>query len=338
VATIYLNKQNLFFNLDKISQVNPNILAVIKDNAYGHGIFSISKLLREYGIRKVCVRNIDEATLVRDFEEVLIFNPPTNRSAINFSYAINSLKQLKKNRHPYIHLKIDTGFRRNGILENEVIEALKIIKEKDFELRGVFSHFCCADEFSCDTFIQYDKFLKLKKIIIDFCTENNLKIPYFHIANSAALSKLPDTLDYVRPGIAIYGGIEGYKPVMALEGDVISVRELDEKEGCGYNKMFMSDEKIKISTVDVGYADGIPYFKNGCKLKNTEALGKISMDYMIVKGEHKKVIVFDDIKEFVKNFDTITYDILVKMSPRIKRKIIESNQCISVKQSNKIDS
>jgi len=326
MATIYLNKKNLFSNLDKISSINPNILAVIKDNAYGHGIISISKLLKEYGIKKVCVRDNKEANLVKGFfEEILIFNPATSREAKNVSYSINSLKQLKKNRHPYIHLKIDTGMHRNGILIDEIYEALELIKSKNFELRGVFSHFCCSEEENCDTFIQYENFKKVKKIIESFCNENNLKMPYFHIANSMALNKLPDTFDYVRPGIAIYGGIEGYKGVMKLVANVVSVREI-ENDGVGYNKTFFSKEKIKLTTIDVGYADGIPYFKNGCKLKDTEAVGKISMDYMSVVGEFKKeVVVFDDIKEFVKNFDTITYDILVKMSPRIKRVIYETN-------------
>ncbi|QCI28694.1 alanine racemase [Caminibacter pacificus] len=320
MATLYINKQNLFKNLDKISSKNPNILAVIKDNAYGHGIFTISKLLKEYGIKKVCVRNNQEAELVKDlFEEILIFNPTTGRSFKNFSYAINSLTQLKKNRHPNIHLKIDTGMHRNGILISELDEALELIKEKEFNLIGVFSHFCCSEEVGCDTFIQYDKFLEIKKRVLKFCKQNSLNEPYFHIANSTAIFKLPDTLDYVRPGIAIYGGIEGFEPVMSLVAKAVSVRELDAKEGVGYNKTFISDEKIKITTVDVGYADGIPWFKNGCKLKNTQAIGKISMDYMSVIGEHKEVVVFDDIKEFVKNFDTITYEILVKMSPRIKR-------------------
>ena len=78
-----------------------------------------------------------------------------------------------------------------------------------------------------------------------------------------------------------------------------------------------------ISTIDVGYGEGRPYFREGIKLKNANAFGKISMDSIIVEGEFKKeVVVFDDIKEFVKNFDTITYDILVKMSPRIKRVIV----------------
>ena len=155
MATVYINKKNLFYNLDKISSINPNIIAVIKDNAYGHGIITISKLLKEYGIKKVCVRNNAEAEIVKGFfEEILVFNPATNRNAFNISYAINSLNQLKKNRHPYIHLKINTGMNRNGIEINEIDKALEIILKKEFELKGVFSHFCCSEEEGSDTFIQ----------------------------------------------------------------------------------------------------------------------------------------------------------------------------------------
>jgi len=318
MAVIYLHKQNLFDNLEKISKINPNIYAVIKDNAYGHGIVSISKLLVEFGIKRVCVRNIQEANIVAPFfEEILIFNPHTGRGAKNFSYTINSLSQLKKNRHPYIHLKIDTGMHRNGIDFSELDQALEIIKKREFELRGVFTHLCCADETGCDTFIQYEKFKEVKKRVQEEFD------PVFHIANSYALSKLPETFDFVRPGIAIYGGIEGYKPVLSLEADVISVRELKKLHSCGYNKHYTAGYTHKITTIDVGYGDGLPYFKNGCMLKDAKALGKISMDSMIVEGEFKKkVVIFDDVKEFAKNFDTITYDILVKLSPRIERKIV----------------
>lgn len=324
MSAIYLNKSNLFYNLDKISGINPNILAVIKDNAYGHCITLISKMLLEYGIKKVCVRDNFEAERVKGFfEEILVFYPTTARNGKNVSYAINSLIQLKKNRHPYIHLKIDTGMHRNGILIGELDEALEIVKKKNFELRGVFSHFCCADETGNDTFIQYERFKKVRKKIIEFCKKNNLNLPYFHLANSTALFKLPKTFDYVRPGIAMYGGIDGFKPVMKLIANTISKRKISSLQGAGYNKNFMSDKDMIVSTVDVGYGDGIPYFKNGIKLKDTNALGKISMDSMIVEGEWDEVVVFDDVKEFVKNFETITYDILVKMSPRIKRVVVE---------------
>jgi alanine racemase len=323
MATIYLNKKNLFFNLDKISQINPNILAVIKDNAYGHGIITFSKMLIEYGIKKVCVRNNIEADIVKNaFEEVIVFYPETNRNAKNISYSINSLLQLKKNRHPYIHLKIDTGMHRNGILIDELDEALEIIKKKGLELRGVFSHFCCADETANDTFIQYKRFEEVRNRVIEFCKKNNLNLPYFHLANSEGLLKLPFTFDYVRPGIAMYGGIDGFKPVMKLVANTISKRIISSFQGVGYNKNFMSDKEMRVSTIDIGYGDGIPYFKNGAKLKETNALGKISMDSMIVEGEWDEVVVFDDVKEFVKNFDTISYDILVKMSMRIKRMIV----------------
>jgi len=317
LAYINLHKQKLFNNLDKISSYNKNIIAVIKDNAYGHGIVSFSKMLKEYGIKKVCVRDNKEAEIIKDFfEEIIIFNPHYGMSFANFSYAINSISQLKKTKHKKIHLNIDTGFRRCGVELSELKTALEIIKQKDFELKGVFSHFCCADEMANDTFIQYEEFKKAKEIVKSFGFN-----PVFHVSNSYALPKAGDKEDFVRVGIAMYGGIEGYEGVMELVGERVVLKELKKGEGCGYNKEFVASEDMKISIIDLGYADGIPYFKNGIDLKNSNAVGKISMDYMCIEGDYKKVIVFDDIKEFVKNFDTITYDILVKISPRIKRAV-----------------
>jgi alanine racemase len=326
LAYININKNNLIFNINKIkNKTNKEILAVIKDNAYGHGILHIAKILKEEGIKKVCVRNNFEAELVREFfEEILVFFPTLARNGMNISYTISDMKSLKKCRHKKIHLKFDTGMHRNALDINDLDEILNIAFSK-YEVKGVFSHFCCSDELGGDTFIQYDRFLKLKEKIISFCNKNGFEIPKFHIHNSDAIEKFSDfsEVDYVRPGISIYGGIEGYKAVMSLWAKAIKHLTIKQNQFVGYNKKYKFDKETKVTLIDLGYSDGILYFDKELKLKDTIAVGKISMDSMSVIGEFDEVCIFDDVKEFIKNYPyTITYDILTKLKPNIKRIVI----------------
>ena len=321
MAYIEINKNNLLYNLEKIKKItNKEILAVIKDNAYGHGILHIAKILKENGIKRVCVRNNYEANLVKNFfEEILVFFPTFEYNGMNVSYTISDIKQLKKSRHKKIHLKFDTGMHRNALSLENVDEILKLAFSK-FEVRGVFTHFCCSDEVGNDTFIQLDKFKKLQTKIISYCKENNYKLPKFHIANSDAIGKIDNYFDYVRSGIAIYGGIKDYKPVMSLWAEKIKTQKIFPNQSVGYNKKFIFQKEEIITLVDLGYSDGILYFDKELQLKDTKAVGKISMDSMMIKGEYKKVCVFDDVREFVKNYPyTISYDILTKLKPNIKR-------------------
>ena len=324
MAYIEINKNNLLYNLEKIKNTtNSDILAVIKDNAYGHGILEVASILNEAGIKKVCVRNNFEANLVKKyFEEILVFFPTFEYNSANVSYTISDIKQLKRARHKKIHLKFDTGMHRNALNLDDIDEILELAFSK-FEVRGVFSHFCCSDELGCDTFIQLDRFKKLKQKIISYCEKNNYKLPKFHIANSDAIGKIDEYFDYVRPGIAIYGGISGYKPVMSVWGEALKVQTIHKNEAVGYNKKYMFNEDTKTTLIDLGYSDGILYFDKELKLRDTKAVGKISMDSMMVIGEYKKVCIFDDVKEFVKNYPyTITYDILTKLKTHIERKIV----------------
>jgi len=324
LAYIEINKNNLLYNLEKIKNTtNSDILAVIKDNAYGHGILEVASILNEAGIKKVCVRNNFEANLVKKyFEEILVFFPTFEYNSANVSYTISDIKQLKRARHKKIHLKFDTGMHRNALNLDDIDEILELAFSK-FEVRGVFSHFCCSDELGCDTFIQLDRFKKLKQKIISYCEKNNYKLPKFHIANSDAIGKIDEYFDYVRPGIAIYGGISGYKPVMSVWGEALKVQTIHKNEAVGYNKKYMFNEDTKTTLIDLGYSDGILYFDKELKLRDTKAVGKISMDSMMVIGEYKKVCIFDDVKEFVKNYPyTITYDILTKLKTHIERKIV----------------
>jgi len=328
LAYIEINKNNLLHNLNLILKTSQReILAVIKDNAYGHGILHIAKILQEAGIKRVCVRNNIEAKLIQDmFEEILVFFPKLHYNAMNISYTISDMKSLKRCKHKKIHLKFDTGMHRNALNLDDLDEILNLSFSK-FEVKGVFSHFCCSDEIGNDTFIQLEKFKNLKSKVVEFCKKNNFDIPKFHIANSDAIFKLPkkDLFDYVRPGIALYGGIkkQNLKPVMSLWGEAIKIIPIQKNQFVGYNKKYMFDEDTKITLIDLGYSDGILYFDKELILKDTKAVGKISMDSMSVIGEYKKVCIFDDVREFVKNYPyTITYDILTKLKPNIKRIVV----------------
>lgn len=326
MAYIELNSKHLKNNIEIISDISKKeILAVIKDNAYGHGILEIASLLKKYGIKRVCVRDNGEAKKIKNFfEEILIFFPNNEASSENFSYSIGSLKQLKLNKHKNIHLKFDTGIHRNALNFEDFDEIMQIVIENQLNLKAVFSHFCCSDDNEKYTQIQLNRFEIIRKRVIEFCQNNNLNIPKFHIENSDSLFKLDTNYDYVRPGIALYGGVNytGLKPVMKLVGERINSYTLQENQGIGYNKTFQALKETKTTLIDLGYSDGILYFQNGLKLKNCNAVGKISMDSMSVESEEDKVIIFDDVREFVKNYNTISYDILVKLKAEIKRVII----------------
>jgi alanine racemase len=325
LAFIEINKNNLLHNINLIQKIsNKEIFAVIKDNAYGHGIKEIAKILKEAGIKRVCVRNNFEAKLVEPyFKEILVFFPELYYNTMNISYTISDIKSLKRCKHRKIHLKFDTGMHRNALSLEDLDEILKIAFNK-FEVKGIFSHFCCSDEIGNDTFIQLQRFKELRNRVINFCNKNNFDLPKFHIANSDSVFKLPqnELFDYVRPGIALYGGMinENLKPVMSLWGEAIKVMEIKNNQYVGYNKRYKFNENVKITLIDLGYSDGILYFDKELILKNTKAVGKISMDSMSVIGEYKKVCIFDDVREFIKNYShTITYDVLTKLKSSIKR-------------------
>ena len=110
---------------------------------------------------------------------------------------------------------------------------------------------------------------------------------------------------------------------MSVWGEAIKIQTIKKNQAVGYNKKYMFDEDTKITLIDLGYSDGILYFDKELNLRDTKAVGKISMDSMMVIGEYKKVCIFDDVRKFSKNYPyTITYDILTKLKTHIKRVIV----------------
>ena len=325
MSYITISKANFFNNLrflsDKLGSTD-KLAVVLKDNAYGHDLVLIAKLSSEFGIKKAVVKNEEEAKEIESFfETIIVLNP--NFETINFSLVLNSKEQLKKIKPSQkIHIKVDTGMHRNGIMIDEVEDIFKAIMKIGAKVEGVLTHFRSSDELSSELFWQEKQWSKVKNKIKDICKKQNFTLPLFHSANSATvLRKNSYEDDFARCGIAIYGyhempesyGEFNLKPVLKLYGKKISSRVLKKGSRVGYGGVGLLEKDSTISTYDIGYSDGF--------LRNLypNLLGKVSMDSVSLLGDSDEVCLIDDAKELAKLNNTISYDVLVKLHPKIPR-------------------
>jgi len=334
MAIIKISKKNLFYNLNQLtlkSGSKSKISAVLKDNAYGHGIELMAKLLSEYGIKEAVVVNNHEAETIKNyFENILILND-TPKNIRNFSYAITSIDALKKvEKNIKIELKVDTGMHRNGILMCQLQEAIEIIQQKGLNLFGLFTHYRSADELSSEFAWQKSNFEWVKKQILNA----NLK-PRFHSHNSASLLRSNSfNEDIARVGIAMYGFNElpdcfdkmELKPIMSLWAKRTTTRKLKKGQRVGYGGDFIAPKDIIISTYDVGYGMGL--FRGNSKnpLITSEGLailGRASMDFISLESTKDEVCIFDNAKKIAKHFGTISYEITTSLKADVQREVNE---------------
>jgi len=288
------------------------IFGIVKADAYGHGAVDVAPVLLENGATRLAVAVSTEGVELRKSGltcqiNVLGVTPPTlfgdlleyDLQPVVFDY--NYAKQLSefaegKNKTAKIHLKVDTGMGRIGFLptEESVLEAVKISKLPNIEIVGIFSHFSTSDEASKEySKLQFEKY----RWFISKLEENGLFIPLKDIANSAAISDLPEThLDGVRPGMIIYGyyssdevkkDVIPIKPAMTLKANILHIKTLEAGQYIGYGRKFKTERKSIIGTLGVGYADGYTRMLSGkAKViingKFAPVVGNICMDQCMI--------------------------------------------------------
>jgi alanine racemase len=265
----------------KILSPSCQLMAVVKADAYGHGVKETARVMRECGVGRFAVATAYEGIELRNTgitEPILIlgYTSPDmavetvgyglthtvfdTECAIALSEAARGNGSITK-----IHIKIDTGMSRIGFLpeEGSLEKILKISELPGLEIEGIYTHFAKADSADPrDTLIPFGRFL-------DFCgsLENaGLAIPVKHAANSAAAIRFPEThLDFVRCGIALYGldpapGIDyeriPLEPVMVFKARVILVKEVPAGTQVSYGGIFTTTRPSQLATLSVGYADG----------------------------------------------------------------------------------
>ena len=287
---IEISKENVCHNVNVLSRqaggVN-KLCAVVKGNAYGHGIETMTPLLYNAGIKKFAVYHADEAFRVREVlgDDVLIvllgFAAVSDIKLLAEMHIeclllnkgrLNEIHQeLASGLELSIHLKIDTGMNRFGLQPAQIPAFLAELKKyPSLKLTGAASHFANAWNLTDKTYTirQNEKFEKA----LQGLTQVNGQLKYQHISNSAALLVHEDVdFTFARVGICLYGYFPGkevkdtfktkldLKPVLAFKTKIVSIKQMEVGEHAGYDITFQAKRKTKIALAPVGYSDGFPF-------------------------------------------------------------------------------
>lgn len=281
-STIEIDLAALRHNLAQVKSLigqSTSILAVVKSDAYGHGMVAVAQELENQGVDYLGVSTCREAVTLRDqgikapvllllgVEEdefsTLIqygFTPVLYRNDI--AHMISSAALAAGIQVP-VHLKIDSGMGRLGVPYTEAEEFLKSIRPLEgIRVEGLLSHFASADEHDKSfSLLQLERFRQ----VLAQAKGMGLAFRYAHIANSAGVIDLPDShLQLVRPGLMLYGAPPSQelhrpislRPVMTLKTRVLQLKEVDSGSPIGYGRTYITARPSRIATLPVGYDDG----------------------------------------------------------------------------------
>ena len=356
-AEAIINKKNLIHNFNYINEYvgdNVNIMPVVKANAYGHGVVEVCKILSKCRIKGFCVALLSEVIYMRENKidnEVLHLGCLEHKFSpilldkkliltINSNDDVIFLNKIgRMHNHQFkVHIKIDTGMTRLGILSDEVDAIKSSLSKSEFLLaEGIYSQLSSADENDqSSTDAQRNEFIKISNY---FCLEFDT-IKFKHLTPSAGLLKSKENhFNMVRPGLSIYGvnnvsESHPLKPAMCLKAPVSLIKIVKKGSNIGYNRSYQASDDMKVAILQVGYADAIPLeFSNTAYVefqgKKLKILGKVSMDLICVcvdsvnieKGD--KVTVYGGeltrLEILLKNMISTPYSILTGITSRVKR-------------------
>lgn len=346
-------KQNIL-KVKEIVGDNVKVLAVVKANAYGHGIVNISEAAIDAGAEYLGIVSLGELKILRNagiqspvlimnyldndsFEQAIDLNPTITIMDIQAAVALDEVVKTQ-NRNVKIHIKVDTGMHRAGCSPEDLVEIATFIdKSENLELEGLFTHFAESEALDGEyTKHQLDVF----NGCIDSLERIGIKPEIIHAANSAAI--IADSRTYfnmVRPGIITYGlnpfsadndhhnYVDGkFHPVLSLKAKIIFIRELNVGDPVGYNRTWTAKRKSKIALLPIGYGDGFrrgPYHADGVVIsgKICPIVGTVAMDHTMVDiTDVRDAVRVGDVAEIIG--ENITADIEAKDMHTINYEVV----------------
>ncbi len=368
LITVGISRGNLIDNYREFQKtiVSRSVAPVLKSNAYGHGLFEIASVMsRVSGVPFFVVDSYFEALAIRTKNIrtpllIIGYTRPEDmiRSSLSdISFTITSLDMLKSIqniRNPLrIHIKLDTGMRRQGLVKDEIFIAKHIVlNNKNIILEGICTHFCDAD--NTDESLTESQISIWNDIVRGFKDEfPNIK--YLHASATDGSRYNKDiACNVLRLGIGLYGITENekitkslkLKPVLEMSTLITGIKLLKRGETTGYGKTFSADKDMYIATIPVGYFEGVSrnlsnkgYVQIGPNNAYAPIIGRVSMNistidvskladnYSLKSGLPVTVISKtpgdkNSLASIAKMTGLSTYELIVKIPSHLKRTVI----------------
>ncbi|MBN1309219.1 MAG: alanine racemase [Chitinispirillaceae bacterium] len=321
--SVIVSLDNLLHNLHELRSRIPEsvkVIAVVKDCAYGCGATVISQTLeKEGGVDFFAVATSDEAFALRSAGirgDLLVLGRATEEQLRNgvskrLIFTCNDpddLTRWVRCGFPVdFHCNVDTGMHRLGLKVEEVPRLVETLhRHGNLRCGGVFTHMASADVPGTPTVEgQYSLFRSALAMLHD----GGVRPDHIHVANSATVLRFPPfSCTHIRPGIALYGCNPdpaqsfgaALKPVVSLQGSVVSLREVPSATPVGYGGTYVTSRRTWIATIGLGYAHGVPrYLSNRGDVliggRRHRIAGNVTMDYFMVDaGPHPTMHIGDE--------------------------------------------
>lgn len=360
-AWLEIHADRLLRNYHKIAKfAEPcEVMAVLKADAYGLGVANIAPLIAEAGAKCIGVAEVAKALKIKDLgvpihilgglvsEEVQIvveegFVAPITDLASAEALSAEAVRQGKTIQ---AHVNIDTGMGRLGVMLTDAANIVPRIKElPGLDLCGIFSHFPFAYGDRDFSLAQISAF----KDLLTSLESMGITFDSVHIANSDGMNNLPEAMrspfNMVRTGINLYGAFDpdgkralDLEEIFEFKSQLVAVRDLPAGHPVGYGCMYRTPKPMRVGTVAVGYADGLPFGMPGKAFFMVDGIrcpviGRISMDFTTISLEGVPsakqgdlvLCLGDDItvEDWAFLRGTVSYEVLCSFGTRVERKVV----------------
>lgn len=363
-AKISLNNLIYNYNFLKKKASGADVIAVVKADAYGHGAIPVARVLESLPnppafFAVACSEEGVELRKAKIKTPIIVFEPFNEKSVLNLlkykligtftsSKQFKILKNATLSKKMELHIKIDSGMGRVGLKPEEAPEIIKkLMKFKNVNITGIYTHFSSADEESSEyTDWQHSVFLE----VLESCKKRDIAFEHVHVCNSAGIlyhKKYHHKL--IRPGISLYGYTPNFnpelrdklKPVMSLVSGVSSIEIFPPESFISYNRRYKTEAQTQLLSLSIGYADGVPRGLTNAitaihKKSILKGVGTITMDRIMFDVGNKKIKLGEEIILIGKHgglsidawdwslaVNTIPYEITCGITKRVPRIYID---------------